>query len=250
MSSQEVLVLNNLFVSFMGEQSVFGIGTPVIFVRFQGCNLRCYKKQFGTCDTPESLEVEEGDNFLTPDEVVEKVVAISKTTGIRSVCVTGGEPLLQDKGAMKSFLEKLSMLNFPVVVETNGTKPINDYKHIKGVYFVVDYKTTSAEAKVPFYYGNTRYLDPQDFLKFVLYDEEDYHEMCEVLKNSEIRCRTVVGITWKGQLSYEQLIKFLQRDLLFGKVSINVQLHKLTTTYDHFKTTRLEEIPEIFDKNL
>ena len=36
--------LNNIYTTFQGEVNAFGIGMPVIFIRLQGCHLRCYKR--------------------------------------------------------------------------------------------------------------------------------------------------------------------------------------------------------------
>ena len=70
--------INEIFYSLQGEG--FYVGTPAVFVRFSGCNLRC-----PFCDTAH----EEGE-WLTEDDVVAAVVAYPA----RHVVLTGGEPSL------------------------------------------------------------------------------------------------------------------------------------------------------------
>ena len=75
--------INEIFYSLQGEG--FHTGTPAVFVRFSGCNLRC-----SFCDTRH----EEGV-MMTDEEIVEKVSSFPA----RMVILTGGEPSLWiDKG--------------------------------------------------------------------------------------------------------------------------------------------------------
>lgn len=93
------------FYSLQGEGS--RAGTPVVFMRLAGCNLRC-----AWCDTKYSW-----GNGVTLD--VEAAVERILSFGCRSLVITGGEPLLQS-----TELEKLvAMLpgDFFVEIETNGT---------------------------------------------------------------------------------------------------------------------------------
>ena len=72
--------LNSLYITFQGEQYPHGIGHPAIFLRLQGCHLRCYKKTMGIlCDTPEGLvKPKEHDDVM---EIVNKTITLSKKTG-------------------------------------------------------------------------------------------------------------------------------------------------------------------------
>ena len=67
--------INEIFYSLQGEG--FHTGTPAVFVRFSGCNLRC-----SFCDTRH----EEGV-MMTDEEIVEKVSSFPA----RMVILTGGE---------------------------------------------------------------------------------------------------------------------------------------------------------------
>ena len=68
--------INEIFYSLQGEG--YHTGTPAIFVRFSGCNLKC-----DFCDT----QHEEG-KMMTDDEIIAEV---KKNTAV-TVVLTGGEP--------------------------------------------------------------------------------------------------------------------------------------------------------------
>ncbi len=98
--------LNEIYPSLQGEGLL--AGTPSVFVRLQGCNLRC-----SWCDQP--LALEKSDNFVEIDSIVDEV----KSFGVRHVVITGGEPFFEpnlDKLILSFLLENLS-----VQIETNGT---------------------------------------------------------------------------------------------------------------------------------
>ena len=100
--------INEIFYSIQGEG--FHTGTPAVFVRFSGCNLKC-----PFCDTKHQAGEE-----MTEQQIIEKV---SKYPA-RMVVLTGGEPGLQ---ITSQFARELKMIGKYVAVETNGTiqLPIN-----------------------------------------------------------------------------------------------------------------------------
>lgn len=100
--------INEIFYSIQGEG--FHTGTPAVFVRFSGCNLKC-----PFCDTKHQTGEE-----MTVQQIIDKV---SKYPA-RMVVLTGGEPGLQ---ITSQFVRELKMIGKYVAVETNGTiqLPIN-----------------------------------------------------------------------------------------------------------------------------
>lgn len=99
--------INEIFYSLQGEG--FHTGTPALFIRFSGCNLKC-----SFCDTKH----EEGEWMSYED-----IVAKAKECPAKMVVLTGGEPSLWIDEA---FVEKLHQAGKYVCVETNGTHPIPD----------------------------------------------------------------------------------------------------------------------------
>src|SRR5256714_12863768 len=87
----EEFLLNEMYVSVQGESSL--VGLPTVFVRLYACNLRCR-----WCDSMYAVEGGEFKKVLV-DDVVRQIRELSGSSsdggGIRNICWTGGEPLLQ-----------------------------------------------------------------------------------------------------------------------------------------------------------
>ena len=98
--------VNEIFYSLQGEG--YYSGTPSVFVRLSGCNLRC-----PFCDTRHEAGVE-----MSEEEIVERV---GEWQGCRHVVITGGEPSLQ---LTESLVDALHAAGRYVAVETNGTRPL------------------------------------------------------------------------------------------------------------------------------
>lgn len=216
------MLINTIYPSFMGECNPFGIGAPCIFVRTQGCNLKCYK-EFGGCDTPDSLSFKgkEMDN----SDIVDAV------RGYKLVCITGGEPLCQDD--LASLLGTLCR-SHKVVIETNGSMDIRPYKHIKNVHFVVDYKLPSTCVEDRMFKDNFFVLDENDYIKFVIKDETDYKRFYTLTNGWRVKAKIAVGTFWGGEMSYSELFDRLQKDEL-THVHVNMQTHKMAFLYDHYR---------------
>ncbi|AEM38645.1 Radical SAM domain protein [Pyrolobus fumarii 1A] len=107
-------VISEVFVSLQGEGP--RIGTPALFVRLAGCNLRC-----PWCDTKYAWSA---GRQTSVDELVHHVEKIVNTTGVRLLVFTGGEPLLQ-RECLVTLLEELGSrgVHIEASIETNGTIP-------------------------------------------------------------------------------------------------------------------------------
>lgn len=109
-------MINEIFYSLQGEGA--RAGTPNVFVRFTGCNLKCAMAEGPrspggfVCDT----DFDSGDR-MTLEEIMNTISEYPS----RSVILTGGEPLLQ---VDEELIRKLKAEGWYVAVETNGTKYI------------------------------------------------------------------------------------------------------------------------------
>lgn len=220
------MLLNTIYPSFMGECNTHGIGVPCTFIRLSGCNLRCYFKTKGVlCDTPEALSASSGRS-ISVAEIVHEV----KRLGRKVVCLTGGEPLLQDVGEL---LMELSKEGFYVVVETNGSVSITPYRSFRNVSFVVDVKSTSSGESERMLESNYELLDRNDFVKFVIDTEEDYEEFEKwMVSHDWITCNVAVGLFWGAKVRYSWLIDKISP---LRNVSLNMQTHKMTCMYDVYR---------------
>ncbi|MCX7799093.1 MAG: 7-carboxy-7-deazaguanine synthase QueE [Fimbriimonadales bacterium] len=96
-----------VFESIQGEG--LWAGTPSVFVRVSGCNLRC-----AWCDTPYASWEPEGP-VLPVERVAERALASS----LRHVVVTGGEPMLFP--GVAELCRSLRSAGRKVTIETAGT---------------------------------------------------------------------------------------------------------------------------------
>ena len=97
--------INEIFYSLQGEGA--NTGTPAVFVRFSGCNLRC-----AFCDTDFSAFTE-----MTAEEIARAVASYPA----QLVVLTGGEPALQ---VDETVIDALHAKGKEIAIETNGTRAL------------------------------------------------------------------------------------------------------------------------------
>lgn len=101
------MLISEIFYSVQGEGSL--VGTPSVFVRTSGCNLRC-----GWCDTPYASWKPEGGEMS-----VTAILDAVNQHPTRFVVVTGGEPMIAKE--MAALLAKLREAGKHITIETAGT---------------------------------------------------------------------------------------------------------------------------------
>ena len=104
--------ISEIFYSIQGEGRL--IGTPSVFIRTSGCNLRCV-----WCDTPYTSWNPEGEDW-TIKEVLREVRKYSA----RHIVITGGEPLLAAE--IQELAAALKRAVAHITIETAATifKPV------------------------------------------------------------------------------------------------------------------------------
>ena len=107
MPQPPILRITEIFPSVQGE----GLrqGEPTIFIRLTGCNLNC-----SFCDTKYAWK---GGKPHSAARTLEEIKKIRQGFQADWVCLTGGEPLLQD---LTELAEGLKKEGFQIQVETNG----------------------------------------------------------------------------------------------------------------------------------
>lgn len=97
-------------------QCEVSIGTPVILVRLRGCNCHC-----PWCDTKYSWIKDNKMVDNITDEDIQAVIDVhEKYPNIRTLLITGGEPLLYSN--QHNFIQLLNLEGFNFVqIETNGS---------------------------------------------------------------------------------------------------------------------------------
>lgn len=139
----------------------------------------------------------------------------------KSICLTGGEPLLW-RDSM-DLIRELVKRGYEVVVETSGSISIEDVPREGKVCISMDIKCPSSGMQDKMEFDNMALLRPGDQLKFVIADEADYEYAKEVLRRYEPRCEVVFQP--EGGRNLAPLARWVLRDEL--QVRVLPQLHKL-----------------------
>ena len=199
--------LTETFVSIQGEADA--VGWPTLFIRLTGCPLRC-----SYCDTQYAFY---GGEWRT----VEELLDVARDSGVRHVCVTGGEPLAQ-----KSCLELLVALcdaGFSVSLETSGAMDVTGVD--PRVSRVVDLKTPGSGEHERNRLANLEVLTAGDQLKVVVCSRADYEWARDLLRSAApLPCQVLLSPSW-GQLEPRDLAEWILADRL--DVRLQVQLHKI-----------------------
>lgn len=185
--------INEIFYSLQGEGHY--TGTPAVFIRFAGCNLKC-----SFCDTDFTSFTE-----MSEDDIVNEI----NKYPTNHIVITGGEPTLQ---LTTSFVNKLHEAGKFVQIETNGTNTLPEGCNIDWVTCSPKYKAVKIqhidELKVV-YEG-----DGQDMSAYNNLSASDYRlQPCDTQdeeRNKEILKQTIDFILknpiWKLSLQTHKIL--------------------------------------------
>lgn len=207
------------FVSVDGEGPT--AGELAVFIRFQGCNLRC-----SYCDTKYSWDEESKNNIevLNANEIYDYI----KSTNVKNVTLTGGEPLIQEN--IDNLLELLNEDEELVIhIETNGSVNIKDFKDkYKNIIFILDYKCPSSNMIKQMDKENLNIVDNKDVYKFVVGTKEDLNKALEIIKLYDLqnKCLVYFSAVFGSLLTMEEIVEFMKENNL-NNVRLQVQLHKI-----------------------
>jgi len=202
--------INEIFYSIQGEGTRAGL--PCVFVRFQGCNLRC-----SWCDTVYAQEIGTGIE-MTTEQIIKEV----ESYNCQFIEFTGGEPMLQRElnELINYFLQK----NYTVATETNGSVDISSLP--KDVIKIMDIKCPSSGMHKKFLESNLYHLRERDEIKFVIADRYDYDWTKEIIFDKIIdRVKSEIILSPAFSLiKADTLVEWILKDNL--PVRFQLQLHK------------------------
>ena len=199
------------FVSIDGEGPT--AGALSVFVRFAGCNLCC-----AWCDTSYAWDGSVPALEMTDAEIADYV----RSTGVRHITLTGGEPLLQ-----KGLLSLLARLDgYEVHIETNGSVPVERFRIGDNIHFVVDYKLPGSGMQQRMDTSNLTAVRKADAYKFVVADKTDLDSAFDIIASNQLTERCMVYLsTAFGQLTPAEVVEAMIRRKANG-VKLQLQLHK------------------------
>ena len=201
-----LLRINEIFKSFQGESSYAGI--PCVFVRLTGCNLRC-----SYCDT--TYAYDEGTEM--------SVSEISNTIngyGCKNVCITGGEPLLQNN--ITKLINLLKKSHYKIFVETGGS--INIDKLPKAVIRIMDIKCPDSGMDKEMDWTNTERLKARDEVKFIISSKKDYEWAKRIIRKFRLtdKAQILFGVAY-GKMKPKTLAGWILKDNLDVRFQLQLQ---------------------------
>ena len=201
------LRLTEIFYSLQGESNT--VGLPTVFVRLTGCPLRCHY-----CDTQYAFT---GGEKFSLAQIIEEI----EQYPTNYITITGGEPLSQAN--VHPLMKILANKGYQVSLETSGALDIAkvDSRIIK----VMDLKTPSSGESSKNIYQNIDYLKPEDQIKFVIANNEDYDWSKKLVTDYDLttRCQVLFSPVTDKMPATLLANKILQDKLA---VRFQIQLHK------------------------
>ena len=206
---QNEIAIINIFESINGEG--YAAGKPTVFIRTFGCNIRC-----AYCDTkecwseknllkvyPERVNWEQPFMWLTADQIFNQVQSIEENYKHKSICLTGGEPLMEEnkKFMIEELLPKFVDAGYDVAIETNGAIDYTDYKMAfgdskivdsfgsrQGITIVADYKLPCSGMTQKMVQENFKIYSDMDIVKMVISDNPyDWQELDRIVNEIETK---------------------------------------------------------------
>ncbi|SDO96457.1 putative 7-carboxy-7-deazaguanine synthase QueE [Clostridium gasigenes] len=204
------------FVSINGEGRL--CGQLAIFIRFAGCNLNC-----SYCDTTWANEKNVSYDLMSSMDIYEYI----KSTKVKNITLTGGEPLLQN--GILELLEVLSKdTELSVEIETNGSVLINKFCNIKNPpSFTMDYKLPSSNMEDKMDLANFEYLTKNDTVKFVCGSLDDLSKSKYIIDKYNLIDKASVYISPVfGKINISDMVDFM-KDNNMNNVNLQIQIHKI-----------------------
>ena len=194
-----------VFRSIQGEGLM--IGALTFFVRTAGCNLDC-----SWCDTQYSKT---DGREMSVDDIVKEV------GDCRNVCITGGEPLLQND--VYELMDRLLERGKKVVLETNGSMDISKVRNDPDLIISMDIKCPSSGMDDRMLLSNTALLKETDQLKFIVENGGDFEYAVDMMSNNPMGCNIIFSPV--GGMDIEPLAEeIIEMNL---DVRVLPQLHKI-----------------------
>ena len=245
---KQIFAVAEKFISINGEAR--RAGELSVFIRFRGCNLRCnYCDTLWACDAAKEEEhcaglcAERGDDTagntsnvcgdntandtITEYMTAEEIYRYIKSSGVKNVTLTGGEPMLQ-KHIKKLLLMLGEDKELRTEIETNGAVKLTEYyeEMPENISFTVDYKCPGSGMEKTMILENFEKLRNCDTVKFVVSDRNDLEKMSEIIEGYSLteKCMVYVSAVF-GRIEPREIVDYMIENRL-NDVRLQLQLHK------------------------
>lgn len=241
-NGENEIALINIFSSIQGEGHASG--KPTIFIRTMGCNLRCVY-----CDTKECWAK---DNFhkvyperndfmwMTAKDIFDKVESIEKNWLHKSICLTGGEPLMEENKdfMINELLPLFVNAHYQVDIETDGGIDYSDYKKTfgdakvidgsgnrEGITIIADYKLPCSGMTSKMIQSNFDIYSDLDLVKMVVSDEEEDWKELERVINKNTKASFYISPCF-GKVTLHKIPEFIIKHA-DKNIRAQIQAHKI-----------------------
>ena len=137
------------------------------------------------------------------------------------MCITGGEPLLQDD--IINLIKNLLKQDYFVIIETNGSVNIKNIIKFKELVISLDIKCPSSKMDKEIDLNNIILLNKEDQIKFVIKDKKDYNYAKNIIREFNPICDIFFQPIW-GE-NPKKIANWIVSDRL--NVKLSLQLHKI-----------------------
>lgn len=133
------LAINAIYRATEGEGVL--LGSPQVFVRFQGCNIGCVN-----CDSKDTWDFPLRPT-LDLDEVLERVHEVGFNGKLKRVSITGGDPLHpKNTPGVLALVKELKSRGYWINIEAAGTRIVPEIFDLVN-FISFDYKTPSTQVR-------------------------------------------------------------------------------------------------------
>lgn len=223
-----LLRLNEHYTSIQGEGP--NVGKLTQFFRFSGCNMRC---PGWPCDTPYAIfpHLYKEDPKWSSEHLVNMAFEGMASTGAAHVCLTGGEPFLQDHLQLGDLIRGLRAFGFTIDIFTNGSFLFPSWVTLEGITINFDWKlggSGEAHTGIENRFQNLELLKQKDAVKFVIKNYDDFQQA--VNWTSEYfphgtPFEVFVGRMWDTEITDADLVEWVKQEKKPWR--LNIQTHKL-----------------------
>ena len=158
--------------------------------------------------------------------LADKIIEYIKSTGVRRVTITGGEPLKARD--IKDLLRALAAEHkLQVEIETNGSVSILEFAAIHNApAFTLDYKLPGSGMEDKMDLSNFTFLQPKDTVKFVVSEVSELDRVCSLVDTYGLsdKCTVLISPVF-GRIEPADMVDYLIEHKR-NDIRLQLQLHK------------------------